>query len=292
LRGRIGELLVFGVLVGFGALLLFVVVSGREFAGLSHGLTLGIFGSLVATAYVAGLGYQFGWPVGRRARLKGVRRVEEKSALERSDWFKLLSEAKAEFYLAGHSMGLWCAASNREEFVAELRRIVRGGGTVTLVMLELQSEPLRRLERASGVNYNDRVSESLEVLGALAPTLGPDERQRLQVRVLRDHLSTPYMVVGNERRLITASYMAMSKNDASICIELDRANRYATAIYNDFHKLAREGASLPTGAGAGRTAKAVAPSGPERAEAATPDGQSERPRRAPRRFWWRRGSTS
>lgn len=50
----------------------------------------------------------------------------------------------------------------------------------------------------------------------------------------------PYMVVGNEQRLITSSYMAMSKNEASLCVELERENRSATAIYDDLHKLAEE----------------------------------------------------
>lgn len=140
--GRLAkDVVVFSVLVVFGALVLFVILSGRELPGLSYGLTVGIVGSAAASAYLTGLSHIFGWPTSRSGHLKGLRRIAEKNALERADWFSLLTEAKREFYVAGHSMGLWCSPSNREEFVEELRRIVRGGGTVTLVMLGPKSEP-------------------------------------------------------------------------------------------------------------------------------------------------------
>ncbi len=49
------------------------------------------------------------------------------------------------------------------------------------------------------------------------------------------------MVVGNEHMLITATYLATCHSEKMPCFKLDRDSDGASAIYNDFHKLAEEG---------------------------------------------------
>ena len=49
------------------------------------------------------------------------------------------------------------------------------------------------------------------------------------------------MVVGNEQRLVTATYLASSDSDDVACFELERSSQPAAAVYDDFHKLAAAG---------------------------------------------------
>jgi hypothetical protein len=62
---------VFCALVVFVAALLTVTVTGREIAGLSPELTLGIIAGLGTGALIAAAKYIFGWPGGRRTRPEG-----------------------------------------------------------------------------------------------------------------------------------------------------------------------------------------------------------------------------
>jgi hypothetical protein len=54
------------------------------------------------------------------------------------------------------------------------------------------------------------------------------------------------MVVGNETRLVTATYLARTDSDDMPCFELGRGGDAALAIYDDLHKLADLGAPAST----------------------------------------------
>src|SRR5207248_594818 len=177
----------------------------------------------------------------------GLVRVTSKSALTSNEWLQFLQTAKSEFYVAGHSLGKWCSASNREDFKNHLRRILDSNGRVTLVMLDPASPQIARLQLATSVDYTSRINTSLHVLADLCDVLRPAARDRLKISVLKDHPTLPYMVVGNERRLVTATYLGSTDSDDVACLELERSSDAATAVYDDFHKLAEAGvaATLP-----------------------------------------------
>jgi hypothetical protein len=187
--------------------------------------------------------------------LEGLLGARAKNALGSSDWLQLLKDADKEFYIAGHSLGKWCSPTNREQFKSHITRILTSEGRVTLVMLDPGSPQLDRLQRATSVDYRDRIQTSLVVLGELAARLPDDQRRRLTISALGDDLALPYMLVGNEHRLFTSTYLASSDSDDIPCLQLERSSDAATAIYDDFRRLADAGASpiLPEGSAPGRT---------------------------------------
>jgi hypothetical protein len=176
-----------------------------------------------------------------RAAFPGLLRISTKSQFESDDWLQLLRNAKTEFYIAGHSLGRWCSPSNRDEFKTNIQRILNRNGSVTLVMLAPTSAQIALLQRATSVDYRDRIHTSHCVLAELCAELQPSVRNRLRISVLADHPALPYLVVGNEQRLVTATYLASSDSDDVACLELERSSRAATAVYDDFHKLAEAG---------------------------------------------------
>jgi hypothetical protein len=95
------------------------------------------------------------------------------------------------------------------------------------------------------------------VLAELRAELQPAARDRLTISVLSEHPTLPYMVVGNERRLVTPTYLCSTDSDDIACLELERSSAAATAVYDDFHKLADAGvpATLPPSTMAARAAK-------------------------------------
>jgi hypothetical protein len=170
--------------------------------------------------------------------------LRPKSALKGLEWTKVLTDARSELYIAGHSLGTWCDTDNRERFTTELARILRHG-TVTLVILHPESQALARLYEATSTNYSANVRHSLQILKEFLRRLPPEHRPRLRITLLEDPLSLPYMVVGNEHTLITATYLATRHSDEMPCFKLDRKSDGAKAIYNDFHKLAELGEPFP-----------------------------------------------
>lgn len=172
-------------------------------------------------------------------RLPGLIEVRPKNSFAGHEWLELLRTAEHEFYIAGHSLGEWCSETNRRHFVGNIRRLVSGGGRVTLVTLDIHSNQLARLPGAD--EYKRKIRLSLGVLGQLHAELDAPARARLTISALKDHPGLPYMVVGNERRLITGTYLAASHSDAITCLELDRRYDVASMIYNDLHELAKAG---------------------------------------------------
>ena len=94
-------------------------------------------------------------------------------------------------------------------------------------------------------------------------TLSPEQRARLKISLLADRY-LPYMLVGNEHRLITATYLASRNSEEMPCLTLARASDAARAIFDDFYALAKLGqataAPLPLGSSSeqrGRLARKV-----------------------------------
>ncbi len=164
--------------------------------------------------------------------------LRQKSKVSPDEWFAVLEEAEHEIYIAGHSMGYWCSKSNRARFRSNLQRVLAGGGEVTLAMLDLGSPLIGPLREATDRDYSRRIEESRPVLEELRHSLSKEERDRLRIKMISDHVGLPYTVVGNERRLLTATYLARSDSDSMPCIDLERDSEEGRAIYDDFHKLA------------------------------------------------------
>jgi hypothetical protein len=208
---------------------------------------LGVFSALIA----AGLSSAIGSVITSRPRastsadgplkLPGLIRLSAKNSLSSDEWLRVLTRAKHEFYIAGHTLGKWCSPTHRDTFETNITRILKRSGSVRLVLLDLDCPQLERLKQATGTDYSDRVRQSMQVLHAFVDRLSTDQRARLTISILKAHMELPYMVVGNERTLITATYLASRDSDEVPCLELDRTSDAAIAIYDDFCKLADHG---------------------------------------------------
>jgi hypothetical protein len=170
--------------------------------------------------------------------LAGVVRLATKSELGSEEWLALLTGASSEFFLAGHTLGKWCSPTHRETFVEHVARILAAAGKVKLVLLNPGSPELERLRRTTGTDYSARLHQSMRVLAEFAATLPTQQRERLTISTLKEHTALPYMLVGNERTLITATYLVGRDSDEMPCLELDRSSDAAIAIYDDFCELA------------------------------------------------------
>jgi hypothetical protein len=164
--------------------------------------------------------------------------VRRKSAITPKEWFDVLKGAHSEFYIAGHSLGKWCDEHSHDGFLEQLAWILRAGGKVTLVFLHPCSEQLPRLLATAKTDYSPNVHRSIELLREFIATLAPEHRAGLKISLLKDPLYLPYMLVGNEHMLITATFLASRDSDEMPCLTLDRESHTAVAIYDDFHALA------------------------------------------------------
>lgn len=204
-------------------------------------LAVAVLTGLVAIALASVIGSIFAFrPNAHRDTLDAggqLVALRPKCALTHADWLRVITVAVSEVYIAGHSLGKWCDEEHRARFTSELARIL-DAGKVTLVILHPDSQQLPRLQTATGTDYSERVRRSLEVLEAFVSRLPVEHRSRLKVSLLKDPLALPYMLVGNEHTLITATYLASRDSDEMPCLTLQRHSDAAVAIYNDFHALA------------------------------------------------------
>jgi len=209
---------------------------------------VGVFASLVAVGLVGTFGAVFGGrqtvapPAGER--MPGLIRVVAKQDVTPGEWLKLMSDARSEFFLAGHSLGKWCGGTHRDSFEANMIRILKRHGTVTLLMLGPGSQNLERLKRATQRDYTKAVAESREFLHALIPHLTPEQKTRFRVSVLSDHATLPYTLVGNERTIVTAAYLSTRDSDEVPCLEMLRDCQEGISIYDDFCALVKQSRAL------------------------------------------------
>jgi hypothetical protein len=230
-----------------------LIHQGHGMLGISSTVSLGIIGSLGATAFVGLLAVIWrladsnSVPLPRpieAARNDGLATTSRRKCdLEFEEWFAFLERAQKEFYVVGHTMGKWCDPSRRGAFVSEIQRLLAAKGRVTLVMLGPKSPQVPILRGATGKDYSSRIADTDAVLTELESSLAPAHKRRLRVSRLEDDSAIPYMVVGNEERLVTATYLARTDSNDMPCIELVREDEAARAIYDDLHKLAAEGAA-------------------------------------------------
>lgn len=208
---------------------------------LGSAIAVAVFGGLVVLATGSVIGSIFA----SRGETTGILPEEPghlvelrpKCALTRAEWLDVITGARSEVYIAGHSLGKWCEEEHRARFITELARILHHG-KVTLVILHPDSQQLPRLQTATGTDYSERVRKSLDVLKRFVSRLPAEHRARLKISLLKDPLALPYMLVGNEQKLITATYLASRDSDEMPCLTLGLASDAAVAIYNDFHALA------------------------------------------------------
>lgn len=228
-----------------------VIHHGHGMLGISSTVSLGIVGSLGATAFTALLALIWRFsdtnsvplhlPIEAAENDEPAKTSRRKCDLEFEEWFAFLEMAQKEFYVVGHTMGKWCDPSRKGAFVSQIRRLLAAKGRVTLVMLGPQSPQVAILRGATGKDYSRRIADTDAVLRELESSLVPAHKRRLRVSRLEDDSAIPYMVVGNEERLVTATYLARTDSNDMPCIELVRDDDSARAVYDDLHKLAAEG---------------------------------------------------
>jgi hypothetical protein len=126
-------------------------------------------------------------------------------------------------------------------FESNIVRLLSRHGSVKLLTLAPGSPHLGRLKQATERDYTKAVNDSREFLSDLISRLSPEQRSRLTVSILPDHAVLPYMLVGNERRLITATYLSSHDSDDVLCLEIARDSRAAISIYDDFCRLVKQG---------------------------------------------------
>lgn len=236
-----------GVLFVVTALVAIVLLVRGATHPLSWTLAVGVLSSLVAAMViyviriVVAVGDRPPPSTASDAYHPGLIRATPKHSRTAKEWFDFLVTARSEFFIAGHSLGRWCSASNEDEFKSHVRRILGNKGRVILVMLGPSSPQIQRLLDATSADYTDKIHTSLRVLAELRAGLEPSALDQLTISALEDDLMLPYMVVGNEQRLVTATYLGSTDSEQMTTLELERSCDAAKAVYDDFRKLAAAG---------------------------------------------------
>jgi hypothetical protein len=238
---QLAAIVVWGLICVGAAIGIALVLRHDPFgSALAIGVLAGLIVIVIGAAAKAGL-IALHSASGVPPTIPGLVRIAPKSSIVPEEWMDLIAKAHAEFFLAGHSLGKWCGESHREEFLEHIVRILSAEGSVKLLTLGPGSSHLQSLKLATDTDYTKRVAESREFLSGLLARLTLEQCRRLTISVLPEHANLPYTVAGNERTLITATYLSSRDSDEVPCLQLERDSGAAISIYDDFCLLVKQG---------------------------------------------------
>lgn len=182
-------------------------------------------------------------PVLAQAEAYAVQTLKPKGDYSEVEWLGVLDDAGRSLTLVGHALDKWCRTSPLEkEFCTTIRRVLKAGGEVYLLML---AEDAKRVPERRRKEYRERVESTLSVVAGLAAELNDSEAKRLVVRCLGDKLEMPYMAVANEHFMITAPYPATTQNsDKMPAMKLGAQSPVAKELAADVAKLINDAARV------------------------------------------------
>ena len=264
---RIGEprrshrLLVVVATLVLGSAIAIGVMVGSSPNGNAFAIGVGVLGSLIASFYVvwvnvfvlgdggidvgrledAVIALRRATPVLEQAAEHSVLALKAKGRYTDADWTALLEDAQRELFIVGHALNKWCRDDMRALFVTTIQRLLAHDGQVQLIMLPLDGTVTARLSDQRGKDYRRRIAETLDVLAPLHAQLSEHHRARLDVRMLLDTAPPmPYMLAGNDRVLITASYpLSAEDSDEMLAVTVEAGTPFASALRKDLRGLAR-----------------------------------------------------
>jgi hypothetical protein len=176
-----------------------------------------------------------GVPIVQQSHSYAVRAIKPKRFYSKDEWLRVLTEAREELLFVGHALDKWCTADIAPEFCSAIERLVTQGHPVQLLML---SESEKRVFRQREKTYATRIQKTLKTLADLHKRLPHEARRHLQVHELKPHVEMPYMVVGNERFVITSAYPATSQtSDVMPALLLESQSEIAIAVREDINAL-------------------------------------------------------
>ncbi|MEA2493154.1 MAG: hypothetical protein QOJ29_1065 [Thermoleophilaceae bacterium] len=178
-------------------------------------------------------------PLLHQADKHGVQAIKPKSLYNDDEWIALLTHAREELFFVGHALDKWC---NREpvkrHFSETIVRLASAGKPVRLVALPPEGEVTAKLGDQREKVYPKRINHTMGVLAAIRKQIPKDQRLNLQVMHLREDVTMPYMIVGNEHTLITASYPTGTEDSNNMpAVTVDSQQALGIALRSDMEWL-------------------------------------------------------
>ena len=142
----------------------------------------------------------------------GIRAIKPKSDYTRAEWISVLDDAEEGLTLVGHALDKWCQEDIREHFDRAIERLANAGKPVQLVTLPPYGPNTDRIGDQRRKDYGSRVRDTLDVVDGIYARLSKESRESLSVRTLRGAVDMPYMLVANEKVVITCAYPTVSQS--------------------------------------------------------------------------------
>lgn len=166
----------------------------------------------------------------------GVISVSDKRAHKPDYWFSILETAASRLDMVGNSLSGWVHAEYRVRLKAAVARILRGGGQVRIIFLDPDSDLAKSKTVLLGKNYRSAVEDFVRLLGELMQEFKESfDAGHLDIQLSRDDLT--YMMIDNGRDIFVSPYMAVTRADHPLVVQIEGGSGYAEGYRADFEKL-------------------------------------------------------
>jgi hypothetical protein len=226
------------------------------------GIAAGVLGSLIASfmglvfsVYVVGespgdaaiakdrldrslLDLEAAVPLVAQCRSNHIAEIRPKHHYSAEEWLAVLDETTEHLLLVGHALDKWCRDAFRLRLDAAIKRLTASEKPVELLLLPRNGANVDQISRQRGTDYSRRVDLTLSALRDIHAQLSSAERMHLDVRTLHPDVAMPYMLVANERRLVTCAYPTTESSSRMLTMTLSPASAAAEVLLEDRRKLA------------------------------------------------------
>ncbi|RYY26148.1 MAG: hypothetical protein EOP62_11770 [Sphingomonadales bacterium] len=249
-----------GFFLGMAILVAALIIAGVIAASTTtegiKNVALGVIGSLLASIVFSVLSEYADTPQSRvtealrrslgavrdieaeaKARVEaGVISVSDKRAHKPDYWFSILEAATSQLDMVGNSLSGWVHAEYRVRLKATVARILRGGGQVRIVLMDPDSDLAKAKTALLGKDYESAVRNFVNLLEELVHEFEESfDAGHLDIQLSKDDLT--YMMIDNGRDIFVSPYMAVTRADHPLVVQIEGGSGYAEGYRADFEKL-------------------------------------------------------
>jgi len=251
-----------GFYTAVGALMAFLIVTAIVAATTSNesvrSVALGVIGSIIAAILFATLSEHADTPQSRTLKrvlgvLKSVREIEhdakarllagvigvsDKRGHQPDYWFSILDAATDKLDMVGNSLSGWVQGEFRARLKQAISRILKEGGRVRIVFMDPKGDLADDKSKLLEKNYKLHIEGFVDLLGELMEEFEESfEAEHLAIYLAADNLT--YMLIDNGGDIHVSPYMAVSRADHPLVVQIAGDSPYAEGYRIDFERIVK-----------------------------------------------------
>lgn len=167
----------------------------------------------------------------------GIREIKNKGQDDLGDFWKtILCSTNDRLFMMAHTLSPWFQEEYEELFFETIRRVIRAGHEVKLLILMPHSDVLNYMNIGETGAYSQKIVNSISNLKEIYASLSDVEKEHFHVRYSSSVLM-PYMYIRNDSTTYFSPYLFNGKGRSNFVMAVDEASVFAKSFNQDFNEM-------------------------------------------------------